>query len=154
MTSSRVQSLEKSRWRKLFCFSEIMSAYKKSLRNNRVLLLRELPDVEALISTVQLKPCFTRYEKSELLAFKVPSDRAAKLLDLIEGKDYEVYEKFLTALRPFKPSLASTLERTEREIRDSSAASSPCSNGSSAPPCEWRVVWCSAVVFVLCASFS
>ena len=113
-----------------------MAAHKKALRNNRVLLLRELPDVATLLSTGYLKPCFTHYEKSQILTCPVPSDRAAKLLDAVEAKDYEVYEKFLTAVRPFKPALASTLETTEREIRDSSAASSPCSNGSSAPPCE------------------
>lgn len=119
-----------------------MAAYKKSLRNNRVLLLRDLPDVETLLSTEGLKPCFTHYEKSHILASRVPSDKAAKLLDAVEGKDYEVYEKFLAAVRPLKPQLASTLERTEREIRDSSAASSPCSNGSSAPPCKPHVHVC------------
>lgn len=113
-----------------------MAAYKKALRNNRVLLLRELPDAETLLSTAHLKPRLTHYEKSQILACPVPSDRAAKLLDVVEAKDYEVYENFVTAVRPFKPALASTLERAEREIRDSSAASSPGSNGSSAPPCE------------------
>ena len=113
-----------------------MSAYKKALKGNRILLLRELPDAETLLSTQYLKPCFTRYEKDEILACSAPSERAAKLLDAIEVKGYEVYEKFVTALRPFKPGLASTLEKTEREIRDSSAASSPCSNGSSGPPCK------------------
>ena len=124
-----------------------MDAYRKALRNNRVLLLRELPDVETLLSTKLLKPCFTHYEKSEILAYSVPSDRAAKLLDVVEGKDRELYEKFVAALRPFKPALAATLERTEREIRDSSAASSPCSNGSSAPPCEWSLFQCSPCWF-------
>ena len=114
----------------------VMAAFKKALRNNRVLLLRELPDTETLLSTVPLKPLFTHYEKSQILAHPVPFDRAAKLLDVVEGKDSEVYECLVTAVRPFKPALASTLERAEREIRDSSAASSPGSNGSSAPPCE------------------
>ena len=116
-----------------------MAAYKKSLRNNRVLLLRDLPDVKTLLSTEHLKPCFTHYEKSQILAPRVPSDQAAKLLDAVEAKDYEVYERLLAAVRPLKADLASTLERTEREIRDSSAASSPCSNGSSAPPCKHSV---------------
>ena len=113
-----------------------MSAYKKALKRNRVLLLRELPDVETLLSTDRLKPCFTRYERSQMLACPVPSDKAVALLDLLDTKEYHVYESFLAALRPFKPALASVVETTEREIRDSSAASSPCSNSSSAPPCE------------------
>ena len=113
-----------------------MAAFKKALRSNRVLLLRELPDTETLLSTVPLRPLFTHYERSQILAHQVPSDRAAKLLDVVEGKDNEVYESLVAAVRPFKPALASTLERAEREIRDSSAASSPGSNGSSAPLCE------------------
>ena len=115
-----------------------MTAYKRSLRNNRVLLLRELPDAETLVSAERFKPSLTLYEKREILSFTVPSDRVAKLLDVVEGKNYETYERFLTVLRQLKPSLASTLEATEREIRDSSAASSPCSSGSSDPPCGYR----------------
>ena len=113
-----------------------MAAYKRSLRRNRVLLLRELPEAEALLSNDRLKPCFTRYERSQVLSCPVPSDRAAALLDLLENKEYQVYENFLAALRPFKPALASVVEATEREIRDGSAGSSPCSNCSTAPPCE------------------
>lgn len=115
-----------------------MAAYQKALKHNRVFLLREFPDVATLLSTAHLKPCFTQYEKSQILASAVPSERAAKLLDAVEAKGYELYEKFVTALRPLKPALASALETTEREVRDSgsSAASSPCSNGSSASPCE------------------
>ena len=113
-----------------------MAAYKKALKRNRVLLLRDLPDVESLLSSDLLKPCFTLYERAQMLACPVPSDKAATLLDLLDAKDYHAYESFLAALRPFKPALASTVETSEREIRDSSAASSPCSNSSSAPPCE------------------
>ena len=113
-----------------------MAAYKKALRINRVLLLRELPGVDTLLATRQLKPCFTPYEKEQIRAPSAPSDRAAKLLDTVEAKDYDLYEKFVEAVRPLKPALATALETAEREIRDSSAASSPCSNGSSAPPCE------------------
>lgn len=113
-----------------------MAAYKKALKRNRVLLLRDLPDVAPLLSSDHLKPCFTHYERSQVLSYPVPSDKAAALLDLLDAKEHHVYESFLTALRPFKPSLASVIETSEREIRDSSAASSPCSNGSSAPPCE------------------
>lgn len=117
-----------------------MAVHKKALRHNRGLLLREFPDVATLLSTDHLKPCFTHYEKGQILASTVPSERAAKLLDTVEAKDYELYEKFVRALRPLKPTLASALETSEREIRDSSAASSPCSNGSSASPCELHVV--------------
>lgn len=124
-----------------FDFSEtkvVMAAYQKALKHNRVFLLRELPDVATLLSTGHLKPCFTHYEKSQILASIVPSERAAKLLEAVEAKDHDVYEKFVTALRPLKPTLASALEKTEREVvySGSSATSSPCSNGSSASPCK------------------
>ena len=113
-----------------------MTAYKKALKRNRVMLLRDMPDVESLLSSHLLKPCFTHYERAQMLSCPVPSDKAAALLDHLETKDYHVYESFLSALRPFKPALASVVETSEREIRDSSAASSPSSNCSTAPPCE------------------
>ena len=111
-------------------------AHVTALRHQRVLLMRELPDMDTLLSTEQLKPCFTDYEKRQILAPSVPSDRAAKLLDAVEKKDYTAYERFVSAVRPLKPDLVVALETTEREIRDSSAASSPCSNGSASLPCE------------------
>ena len=113
-----------------------MAAYKKALKRNRILLLRDLTDVASLLSSDHLKPFFTHYERSQVLSHPVPSEKAVALLDLLDVKEHNVYESFLTALRTFKPDLASVVETSEREIRDSSAASSPCSNGSSAPPCK------------------
>ena len=113
-------------------------AYERVFRLHRVLLLRELPDVATLLSSTELKPCFTDYEKGEILAPLVPSDRAAKLLDCMETKSYHIYEKFVIAVRPFKPNLARKLENAEKEIRDSS----PASSSGSSPSCKCCSVLC------------
>ena len=111
-------------------------AYVHALRRQRSSLRRELPDVDTLLSTEQLKKRFTKYEKEQICAPIVPSDRVAKLLDCLEVKGHEVYEGFVSAVRPLKPNLAAALEATEREVRVSSATSAPRPNGSTGHPCE------------------
>lgn len=116
------------------------SKCQKILRHNRVLIIRELPDLEILLSTPEMKLHFSAYEKMEIISQKTPSERGAKFLDKMEFKSPEVYQKFVTVVRMFKPELAIKLEGAEREISNSSTASSPVSNGSSSPPCEYHVI--------------
>ena len=106
--------------------------YLKVLRRKRVLLLRELPDIETLMKTPELLSHFTSYERSEILSPSVPSERASNFVHALERKGPGVYEAFVAALRQFRPDLAVRLEVAEREVSIPSTASSPVSNGSDA----------------------
>lgn len=115
-------------------------SYQRKLRRNRVLLMRELPDVGTLLSTLQLRRHFSDYERNQILVHQsMPAERAAKFLDALECKSFDVYLKFLAVLRELRPDLALRLDGVEREASGSSTASSPASNGSSSPPCEYCV---------------
>ena len=96
--------------------------------------MRELPAVAVLLDTLQLKQHFSTYEKSHILSQSVPAEKAAKFLDTLEFKSYDVYVKFLAVIREFRPDLALRLDGGQREVDASSTASSPVSNGS--PPCK------------------
>ena len=110
------------------------------LRSNRVMIMRELPDLGALLGTPALKHHFSAYEKSQILTQSAPSDKAARFLEIMEIKCADVYERFLEAVRQFRPELALKLDEAGREASNSSNASSPASNGSSSPPCELECV--------------
>ena len=93
----------------------------KTLRRLRPVLMKELPDPAVLMSTAELTPHFTAYETSQVLSPLLPSERAEKLVDIIEFKSYEVFEKFVIVVRRFKPELGVKMEGVEREISDSTA---------------------------------
>lgn len=99
-----------------------------------MVLMRELPAVAVLLDTLQLKHHFSTYEKSQILSLSLPAEKAAKFLDALEFKSYDVYVKFLAVLRELRPDLALRLDGGQREADASSTASSPVSNGS--PPCK------------------
>ena len=109
--------------------------YVKVLRTMRAVLVREMPDVSVLLSTAELGPHFTSYEKNEATSPQRASERAEKLLQIMTYKSYEVYQKFVCVVRQFRPELAVKLEGAERQTSMSSTASSPESNGSP-PVCE------------------
>ena len=109
--------------------------YVKVLRTMRAVLVREMPDVSVLLSTAELGPHFTSYEKNEATSPQRASERAEKLLQIMTYKSYEVYQKFVCVVRQFRPELAVKLEGAERQTSVSSTASSPESNGSP-PVCE------------------
>ena len=119
-------------------------SYQRVLRQHRVVLMRELPAVAVLLDTLQLKHHFSTYEKDQILSLSLPAEKAAKFLDALEFKSYDVYVKFLAVLRELRPDLALRLDGGQREADASSTASSPVSNGS--PPCKcWVVLQCVCV---------
>lgn len=105
----------------------------KTLRRLRPVLLKELPDPAVLMSATELSPHFTAYERSLVISPHLPSERVEKLIDILEFKSYEVYEKFVIVVRRFKPELGVKMEGVEREVSESSTASSPGSNGTCSP---------------------
>ena len=123
--------------------------YLKVLRRKRVLLLQELPDMEALMKFPDLSSHFTSYERSDIISPKVPSERALNFVDALERKGPHVYETFKMVLRQFRPDLVVRLEVAEREVSIPSTASSPLSNGSASPPCKYYF----CVLYVLYAVY-
>ena len=117
----------------------------------RVDLLKELPDVKALFDTPELREKFTRIERDRILSKSTPSDRAAELLDSMEGKASWVFGVFVTAVRQFSLKLAQQLDEADREVGGSSMASSPSSNGTATPPCVLDALLCVCVCVCVCA---
>lgn len=98
--------------------------------------MSQLPQLDVILENPKLKVHFTGYERSQILMQHVHSEQAERFLDIMGFKSYDVYQNFLEALRPLKPSLVVRMEGAEREVSGGSAASSPASNGSS-PKREW-----------------
>lgn len=105
--------------------------FVRVLRRMRPVLSRELPDVAMLLKRPELKPHFTVYESSTILSQSLPSQRAEKLIQILEFKSYDVYQKFVSVIKELRTDLAIRLEGMEREVSAASTASSPGSNGSS-----------------------
>ena len=93
--------------------------------------MSQLPQLDVLLKYPKLKQHLNGYEQSQVLTQRVHSEQAEKFLDIMGVKSYNVYQDFLEALRPLKPSLVVRLEGAEREVSGGSTASSPASNESS-----------------------
>lgn len=105
--------------------------FVRALRRMRPVLTRELPKVSLLLKRPELKPHFTAYECNTILSQSLPSQQAEKLVEILEFKSYDVYQKFLCVLKELRTDLAVRLEGMEREVSAASTASYAGSNQAS-----------------------
>ena len=106
------------------------SSHSKVFKKMRVTLIRELPDPAAMLDSPELRGSFSGYEKNQILAPPKLTDRAEKLVDVLElSSDVSLFRNFVTVLRHLKPKLATDLEDALVEVEASDRGSSDAGAG-------------------------
>lgn len=85
-------------------------SHSKVCKRLRATLIRELPDPQALVERPELQGKLSGYERKTITSQQALLKRAEKLVDVLECSSPDLFESFLLALRPLKPSLATRLE--------------------------------------------
>lgn len=89
--------------------------YKRVLRRRRRSLHLEMPDTGVLLEDPRLKTQFTVHERREITGQLSSPECAEKLVQLLEFKGPDMYNKFLSVLVDYRPSLVDKLRTSERE---------------------------------------
>lgn len=111
--------------------------YLKVLRRKRVLLLRELPDIETLMKTPELWIHFTAYERSEILSDGTFGE-SFELCQCPGAQGARCVRGLLGGTERVQTGSGGEIGGSRTRSEHTSTASSPVSNGSAASvSCEW-----------------
>ena len=102
-------------------------------------MIRELPDPETLLKNSELEGSFSPYELSRIQGPRMPTEKAERMVDVMECSSYEIFQNFLAALRVMKPELATRVESELRQAEESELrqaetdVAAPASSGNDCP---------------------